>query len=148
MYQKLSAQIETIKKDLDNAAKGLRSAVKAVKREFFDKQIAKVHKQKIWDMVEWTKPRRMDATIGLRKPGGDPVETSEELAEVFQEQFTPANPRPVDRSILEEFDQMPERSFAPISAEEVVENLRECSNMSAPGPDRVSWYWLGKPNSW
>ena len=57
-----------------------------------------------------------------------------------REQFTPANARPVDMSIIDDMEAKPERPFHAISSMEVEEGLKNTSNFSAPGPDHVSTF--------
>ncbi|KAI0342551.1 hypothetical protein BDW22DRAFT_1296361, partial [Trametopsis cervina] len=114
-------------------------AVRRAKRAFFDNVMYNVHPQKIWDMVEWTKPRRLHASIGILKPDGSPPEGPEEMADVLHGHFSPSTPRAVDPTFIADIPQRPERDFPPFSADEVLTNLRTTSNMSAPGPDHLPW---------
>ena len=61
---------------------------------------------------------------------------------MFQEQFTPVNPRRVDMSILEEVPQQDKRTFPRFAVSELQEALRSTSNFAAPGPDNVSRFEL------
>lgn len=132
-----------IAKGVEEAQKRFKGAVRRAKRCFFDTIIQKTHPARIWDLVEWTKPRKTNATSGLEDPAtGETVEEPERLAKIFQEQFTPTNPRQTDPRIVEEIPQLEERSFPPISENEIIEALRSTSNFSAPGPDHLSWFWL------
>lgn len=70
------------------------------------------------------------------------MDDPEKLAQAFQEQFTPTNPRPVDLSIVDEMSQRDERTFPPLSKRELRIALSHTSNVSAAGPDHVNWYWL------
>ncbi|KAI0783904.1 hypothetical protein BC629DRAFT_1582498 [Irpex lacteus] len=142
MIMRLTVEIASITLHIDRANKRLKGAIRRAKRDFFDEAIAKVHPSRIWDLVEWTKPRKLSATTGLVDSEGKPVDEPEKLAEVFQEQFTPKNPRQVDMSILDDIPQQEERPFNPISEREIREALSDTSNFSAPGPDNLSWFWL------
>lgn len=139
---RLTVEIASVTLHIDQANKRLRGAIRRAKRDFFDEAIAKVHSSRIWDLVEWTKPRKLSATTGLVDREGRPIDRPEKLAEAFQEQFTPTNPRQVDMSILDEIPQQEERTFSPITEREIREALSDTSNFSAPGPDNLSWFWL------
>ncbi|KAI0767934.1 hypothetical protein BC629DRAFT_1251154, partial [Irpex lacteus] len=138
---RLTREIAACSMHIDRANKRLKGAVRRAKRNFFDEVIAKTHASRVWDLVEWTKPRRIPTTTGLVDGSGQPVDKPERVAEVFREQFTPTNPRQVDMSLLDEMPQHEERAFAPITEREICEVLAKTSNFSAPGPDNVSWFW-------
>lgn len=124
------------------ASAHLKRATKVARREYFARVIRETPPLKIWSLVQWTKARRLDATNDIRRPDGSPARSLDELRQTFQNQFTPAQPRPVDLTILDEIPQLPERSFPPMSRAEFTDALRTTSNTSAPGPDNISWYWL------
>ncbi|GJE94756.1 hypothetical protein PsYK624_109280 [Phanerochaete sordida] len=138
----ITRELADIAARVDRATRRLKGAVRWAKRQYFDGVMEKTHPSRVWDLVGWTKPRKMNATTGLVDREGTPVDQPEELARVFQDQFTPANPRGVDFSVLDAMPQQDERPFAQISCAEVREALRDTSNFSAPGPDHISWFWL------
>ncbi|GJE97290.1 hypothetical protein PsYK624_135060 [Phanerochaete sordida] len=123
-----------------NGAK--RGAMRRAKRVFFDAQIERLHRSRIWDVVPWTRPRKQNANMALRGADGAPVTAPDELARLLQEQFTPAAASAVDESILEEFPAQDSIGRASFSRTQIIEALRDASNFSAPGPDQVSWFWL------
>lgn len=127
---------------IKQTSKRLRGAIRRAKTAFFNRRIETTESARIWDLVGWTKPRSADTNNCIVKSDGTPTKNQEELGEVFQAQFTPANPQPVDISILDDIEQRPAREFKAISATEVKDALAGTGNFSAPGPDHVSWYWL------
>ncbi|KAI0091926.1 hypothetical protein BDY19DRAFT_871603, partial [Irpex rosettiformis] len=139
--RELSIQLAHIAHHIDKATRRLKGAVRRAKREFFDNIIKKTHTKRIWDLVQWTKPRKMNTSTGLVDDENKPINEPEKLAKVFQEQFTPSNPKQVDPSIIDSIPQAEERSFPPISEREIRETLKDTSNFSAPGPDHLSWFW-------
>ncbi|KAI0685244.1 hypothetical protein BC835DRAFT_1249091, partial [Cytidiella melzeri] len=138
---RVTRAIADVTSQIDRATKQMKGAVRRAKRTFFDGVIAKTHKARIWDLVEWTKPRKMATSTGLMDREGNPIDEPEKVSETFREQFTPANPRPVDMSLLDEIPQQQERDFPPFSKLEVREALADTSNFSTPGPDHASWFW-------
>ncbi|KAI0070800.1 hypothetical protein K474DRAFT_1558218, partial [Panus rudis PR-1116 ss-1] len=113
--------------------------IRRAKRKFFDDIITSADSRHIWDFVEWTKPRRVDAAFGLVRTDGSSIDSQQELSEVFQQQFTPRNPHPIDVLLLNEIPQLRERDFPPISVHEIYDALQGTSNSSAPGPDHCGW---------
>ncbi|KAI0688237.1 hypothetical protein BC835DRAFT_1229842, partial [Cytidiella melzeri] len=138
---RVTRDIAAISGQIDRATRSMKGAVRRAKRSFFDQAIAKTNNARIWDLVEWTKPRKMTTTTGLVDSEGKPLDEPELVSAAFQEQFTPANPRRVDMSLLDEIPQQQEREFPPFSKLEVREALARTSNFSTPGPDHASWFW-------
>lgn len=117
----------------------LKRTTRRAKKGFFDRIIEEMKPQRVWDLVEWTKPCKQNANITLTDASGKEAETAEEVGAIFKEQFVPSYPKQVDVSILEEYPQIPERRFEMISPAEVRDCLKETSNKSAPGPDKCTW---------
>ena len=61
---------------------------------------------------------------------------------MFNNQFTPSNPRKVDESIVNEMAHQDERSFPPFGPQKCRDALSKVSNFSAPSLDCISWFWL------
>lgn len=99
---RLTKRIAVADARLDRLLKRMKGAVRRAKRQFFDSIMEKTHPSRIWDMVGWTRLRKMAATTGLVDQDGQPADQPEKLARVFQDQFTPENPRNVDRTIVDE----------------------------------------------
>lgn len=120
----------------------LKTVARHARRDHFNALIADTDPKRVWDLVNWTKPRKLDATTTILKPDGSPTNGQQDLRDTFQAQFTPPNPRPVDISMVSEIPQLPERSFSPITEKEFRDCLRDTSNRSAPGPDHLTWFWI------
>ena len=101
-----------------------------------------MHSSRIWDQVEWTKPRHLATNKGLTNHTGQTVTDPLSLAQMFNNQFTPPNPRAVDETIVEEMDHQDEQFFPPFGPQECRDALSKVSNFSAPGLDHISWFWL------
>ena len=61
----LEKTITHLQTEVKVATNKLRGAVRRAKRLFFDGIIASTHSSRIWDQVEWTKPRRLATDKGL-----------------------------------------------------------------------------------
>ena len=61
----LEKTITHLQTEVKVATNKLRGAVRRAKRLFFDGIIAKTHSSRIWDQVEWTRPRRLATDKGL-----------------------------------------------------------------------------------
>ena len=83
-------------------ARELGRASKRAKQVFFDKILCRAHLQLIFNYVAWTRPRRLDASVQIKRADGTVIEDPDELKEEFKEKFTPSVPKPVDMSILDE----------------------------------------------
>ncbi|KAI0070750.1 hypothetical protein K474DRAFT_1565768, partial [Panus rudis PR-1116 ss-1] len=114
--------------------------VRRAKRSFFDDIILSAQSsQRVWDLVDWTKPRHLNVAVSLVRGDGSSIESQEEIKDAFQNQFTPVHPHPVDLTIMDEYPQANSRDFPPISVREIFEALQDTSNSSAPGPDHCGW---------
>jgi hypothetical protein len=127
----LGIQLRKLKKECQRA-----------KRHHYDRQIEKLHHQRIWDVVNWTKPRQLNPGSIIKKADGTVATSSDELADTFQTQFCPAKTRQTDDRYCEHIQQHDERDWAPILIDELLTTLKKTSNVTAPGPDHLTWYWL------
>lgn len=125
-----------------SSARDLKYRARRARRQLFTSIIEETEPEDIWNLVQWTKPRRLDATTTILKEDGSPALTLHELQTTFQNQFTPNRPRNPDISLLDEIPQAPAREFPLISLTELQESLATTSNSSAPGPDHLPWYWI------
>ncbi|OCH83662.1 hypothetical protein OBBRIDRAFT_523871, partial [Obba rivulosa] len=82
-----------------HALRELRSAVRTAKRTFFDGVIERTHSSRIWDLVQWTRPRPTAAFATLRNTAGEPATTPDAIFQTFREQFYPEQAAPVDLSL-------------------------------------------------
>lgn len=121
-----------------------KGAIRKAKRDFFDKQITRLHQSRIWDVVPWTQPRRQTANVTLHDSQGNPVIEPGEIAKMLQEQFTPSSGRTVSSDLIDEMPDIPKREMPVLSDMLLIEALAQTSNFSASGPDHVDWFWLKK----
>ncbi|CCM06241.1 uncharacterized protein FIBRA_08490 [Fibroporia radiculosa] len=124
----LRAEWGRLQQDLKDSRKDLSKAVKATKREFFDACMKRSNPKLISDFVAWTKPRRQSANVQLKMKDGSAADDPDRVSWAFQEQFTPANPKPVDMRVVEQMSQWPERDFVSFSKLELEEALATMSN--------------------
>ncbi|KAI0081065.1 hypothetical protein K474DRAFT_1579546, partial [Panus rudis PR-1116 ss-1] len=140
-FEDARVRVLTLQREVETLRKEFRVCTRRAKRKFFDDIITSSSPQRIWDFVQWTKPRRVGATFDLVRSDGTSIDSQEELSEAFQRQFTPNNPCPIDASLFDEIPQRQEREFPPISRREIFDALQNTSNTSAPGPDHCGWDW-------
>ncbi|KAJ2921336.1 hypothetical protein H1R20_g15754, partial [Candolleomyces eurysporus] len=144
--------------------KAFRSAVKAAKREFFDKRIEEVAttNKRPWDLMEWVKERKNPPCEAIQFEGR-PCHNLGDLWDALHSTYNTASDRPVDVSLLEELPEEPERPVEnqfpdcrtpvdclavqtrpwPVFSQlELRQALEACSARSAPGPDHITWRHL------
>jgi hypothetical protein len=134
----LSTQATTI-----NLAGGLKNCIKRAKRQFYDNQLEQLSDNKLWDMVDWTKPRKTASNVALSDPDSGLVSSDpSKIAEILANQFTVRRTGTADLSILKELSPHETRAAVAISNALIREALSRNSNSSTPGPDHISWFWL------
>ncbi|KAJ3550436.1 hypothetical protein NM688_g5079 [Phlebia brevispora] len=117
----------------------LRRAIKKAKRDYYERVMAETHSQRIWDLVEWTRPRKDQNYHMLTRPDGSAILDDAETTEAFRQQFFTEKPRDIDPKWVDDLPQQPERSFPPITEKEMLEQITETSNHTAAGPDHITW---------
>jgi len=114
----------------NEAKKVYKSAIDKVKRKHWNNFLASVTKNDVWTAHQFTKQRHP-----VRIPGGhnnSPDQTSQKIMEhFFPPSDDPIAPRPLLRKELVDSER--------VTAGEVSETLKKCSNKSAPGPDQVPY---------
>jgi len=76
------------------------------------------------------------------KHNGRPCLTSENLWNALHSSFNTALHRQVDLNILDEIDFKPTQKWNPFSKFEFKSAINKCNDLSAPGPDKLSWCHL------
>ena len=116
---------------------------KNVKRFFFDKKIQEVaNKRKgSWELINWINRHKLPATKAI-KHNGSPCPSPESLWEALHNTFNTALHRQVDLNILNEINCKPTSQWFLFSKEEFKQAISKCNNLSAPGPDKLSWHHL------
>jgi hypothetical protein len=134
----LSTQAITI-----NLAGRLWNCIKRAKRQFYDSQLEHLTDNKLWDMVDWMRPRKTASNIALRDPDSGLVSSDpSKVAEILANQFTTRWMGAADLSILQELPPHETRTAVAISGALIREALSKNSNSSTPGPDHILWFWL------
>jgi hypothetical protein len=134
----LSIQATTI-----SLASSLRGCIKRAKCQFYDNQLEQLADNKLWDMVDWTRPRKTASNMALSNPDTGLVSSnSSKVAEILANQFTTRQNGAADLSILNELPPHATRAAVPISSALIREALAKNSNSSTPRPDYILWFWL------
>jgi hypothetical protein len=121
----------------------LKGCIKRAKRQYYDNQLEHLADNKLWDMVDWTRPRKTTSSVALRDPStGNVSSDPAELARILAGQFTTNKTGTVNMTLLQELPTHAARDAVPISTALIREALNNNSNSSTPGPDHISWYWL------
>ncbi|KAJ3502935.1 hypothetical protein NMY22_g18421 [Coprinellus aureogranulatus] len=116
--------------------RAFRAAVRAAKREFFDKKVTEIsidHKR-TWDLMAWIQERKNPPCEAIQF-NGQPCHTTDQLWQVLHATYNAANNRPVDLSILDDLPTLVAREWPEFSELELRQALEACSSCSAPGPD-------------
>ncbi|KAJ2921337.1 hypothetical protein H1R20_g15757, partial [Candolleomyces eurysporus] len=123
--------------------KAFRSAVKAAKREFFDKRIEEVvtTNKRPWDLIEWVKEHKNPLCEAIQFEGR-PCHKLDNLWDALHSTYNTASDRPVDMSVSDRLEDEPKRSWPKFSQLELRQALEVCSVRSAPGLDHIIWWHL------
>ncbi|KAF8632928.1 hypothetical protein AX17_004695 [Amanita inopinata Kibby_2008] len=114
----------------------------ASQTEFYDDALKNMASaNKTWEAVQWTRARKPPPAM-VKNREGNPVASLEELWDVFHHQYNQSTEGAVDDSIVYDIPSRTERDSFPISRTELLDALTSCSNVSAPGPDKLTWYHL------
>src|SRR5205807_2389818 len=125
--------------------KEFKRQVRLAKRKFFDERIDHIANttQRPWDLMDWTKQRQLPTHEAI-KYQGEPCNSLDSLWDALHGTYNSASDRPTDNTILEETPREPLREWVLFSKAELRDELKKCSNTSAPGPDHITWYHLKK----
>ena len=91
--------------------------------------------------MSWAKQRKLPAVEAIRFQG-QPCNDLPDLWRVLHQSYNAAANCSVDLSVLDEVPSQATRSWVPFSLLEMQEALKACSNVSAPGPDHITWWYL------
>ena len=120
-----------------------RSATRQAKQCFFDNRIAEIAStnKRPWDLMSWVKQRKLPAVEAIRFQG-QPCNDLPDLWSALHQSYNAAADRSIDFSVLDEVPSQATCSWVPFSILEMQEALKACSNVSAPGPDHITWRHL------
>jgi hypothetical protein len=96
-------------------------------------------RKRVWDLTSWTKPRPMSTVSHIKDRDGHTVHSFDHLVRSCADQFYSEQDRPIDLSIVDTLEKGNERTFPPLSLQEMREALANTSAHSAPGPDHLTW---------
>jgi hypothetical protein len=124
-------------------AGNLRNCIKRAKCQYYDSQLEHLVDNKLWDMVNWTRPCKTTSSIALHDPdSGDISSDLTKVARILAGQFTARKNSAANPSILQELPTYATRVAVLISNALIFEALAKNSNSSTPELDHISWFWL------
>ena len=91
--------------------------------------------------MSWVKQHKLPAAEAIRYQGL-PCNSLPDLWHALHSSYNAAANRPVQLSVLDDIPSLATRSWVPFSLLELYEALKACSNISAPGPDHITWCYL------
>jgi len=91
--------------------------------------------------MSWVKQRKLPAVEAIRYQGF-PCNSLPDLWHALHSSYNAAANCSVQLSILDDVPCLVPRSWVLFSMLEMSEALKACSNVSAPGPDHITWRYL------
>ena len=91
--------------------------------------------------MNWINRHKLSTTKAI-KHNGSPCLSSENLWDALYSTFNTALNCQIDLDILSEINHKPTSQWFPFSKEEFKQVISKCNNLSALGPDKLSWYHL------
>jgi len=119
------------------------SATRQAKWCFSDNRIAKIAStnKRPWDLMSWVKQYKLPAVEAIRFQG-QPCNDLPDLWSVLHQSYNVAADCSIDLSVLDEVPSQATHSWVPFSMLEMQEALKAYSNVSAPGPNHITWWHL------
>jgi len=119
------------------------SATRRAKRCFFNNRIAEIASTNKWpwDLMSWVKQRKLLAVEAICFQW-QPYNDLPDLWSALHQSYNAAADHSIDLSVLDEVPSQATQSWVPFSMLEMQEALKACSNVSAPGPDHITWWHL------
>jgi len=119
------------------------STTRFAKRSFFDNRIAEIAStnKRPWDLISWVKQRKLPAVEAIRYQGL-PCNSLPDLWHALHSSYNAVANRSVQLSILDDVPCLVPQPWVSFSILEMSKALKACSNVSASGPDYITWHYL------
>ena len=91
--------------------------------------------------MSWISKHKLSAIEAI-KYDGHPCLSPKSLLNTLHSTFNTALNCQVDLNILSEIDHKPTSQWYPFSKEEFKQAISKCNNLSASGPDKLTWHHL------
>ena len=120
--------------------KTFQKTVKHSKREFFDLKIQEITNKRrgLWELMSWVNKKKLPAIETIKHNDSSCLELND-LWQALHLSFNSAQFQNVDKSVLNECKSIFPMTWLKSSEEEFTRAIINCNDLSAPGPDRVSW---------
>ncbi|KAF8628968.1 hypothetical protein AX17_005880 [Amanita inopinata Kibby_2008] len=139
----LEARLAGNQHDTKHASNSFKQKTRDAKRKFYDEALKNMaSSSKPWEAVQWTCARRPPPLASIKNCQNSPVQSLEELWDTLHTQYCETSRMDIDDSIVQDLPSKQEHPLFAISKTEIQDALSLCSNVSAPGPDRLTWYHL------
>jgi len=88
--------------------------------------------------MNWVKKRKLSAIEAIQYEGHLYIEL-EDLWNTLHNSFNSAQMREVDLHVLDDIPGKSMKSWDLFSKQELIDVIDKCNNLSAPGPDKLTW---------
>ena len=120
--------------------KDFKNTVKKSKHIFFDDKIDEIVNKKYGplELMNQVKKHKLPAIEAIQYKGC-PYIKLEDLWNVLHSSFNSAQSQEVDIHFLDEISDKVTTEWIPFSKEELINAIKKYNNLSAPGPDKLTW---------